>query len=166
MRTIRLTNSQKPLLVDNEDYHRCWDFTWSLGTKGTVVWRNNLPHIQIANFIMQDYENTYDHKNHDPCDNQKENLRKCTRSQNNANGPKRDYFRGATSQYKGVCWSKKSKKWHAQLRMNKKSYHLGYFDDEVKAAEAWNRAAIKYQGEFAYLNVIVDTNKQLNNKKD
>lgn len=32
--------------------------------------------------------------------------------------------------------------------------HLGYFGDEIEAARIYNEAALKFFGEFAYLNVI------------
>jgi hypothetical protein len=46
-----------------------------------------------------------------------------------------------SSQYKGVCWSKRYSKWQANIRYNGKRHHLGYFDDEGEAARARDRAA-------------------------
>ena len=48
-----------------------------------------------------------------------------------------------TSKYVGVSWRKKSNKWVAQIKMNRKKYHLGLFNNEIDAAEAYNEALKK-----------------------
>jgi hypothetical protein len=37
---------------------------------------------------------------------------------------------------------------------NRQSELIGYFDDEIEAAQAYNKAAIDMYGEFARLNTI------------
>jgi hypothetical protein len=51
-----------------------------------------------------------------------------------------------------VYRTKKSKKYVASIRANGKSLSLGYFDDEIEAAVAYDIKAIQFFGEFAYLN--------------
>ena len=82
------------------------------------------------------------------------NLRLATSSQNNANRAKQKSIRGkpTTSQYKGVSWFKRDKKWKATICVNKKSIYLGMYENEKDAAIAYNKAAIDYFGEFACLN--------------
>lgn len=42
-----------------------------------------------------------------------------------------------TSQHRGVSWSNEAKKWRAMIGWNGKKIHLGYFDKESDAAEAY-----------------------------
>ena len=91
-----------------------------------------------------------DHINHDGMDNRRANLRPATHSQNLCHRGKRS---GATqSKYKGVYWRKKNRKWQALITFQRKKIYLGYFRSEIDAANAYDRAARKYHGEFACLN--------------
>ncbi len=92
-----------------------------------------------------------DHANHDTLDNQRGNLRICTNAQNQMNARKRS---GCSSQYKGVYWDKAARKWKAQIQRNGKREALGRFDDEHRAAQAYNDAAAETFGEIAWLNEI------------
>ena len=94
-----------------------------------------------------------DHRDHNPLNNRRNNLRICTNQQNQMN--QKPQRRITSSKYKGVCWCKRHKKWQAQIMINKKVKYLGYFTSEIDAALAYNEGAKKYFGEFAYLNVIV-----------
>jgi hypothetical protein len=50
---------------------------------------------------------------------------------------------GGTSHFKGVSWHKSQSKWVAQIQIDGKSTHLGYFDDEEAAARAYDEAATR-----------------------
>ncbi len=58
------------------------------------------------------------------------------------------------SGFKGVCWYKARNKWICYITAMNKRIHLGYFTDKVEAAKAYNAAAKKHFGEFAWLNPI------------
>ena len=94
-----------------------------------------------------------DHINGDGLDNRRINLRLCTHAENMRNtGP-----RGGTSQYKGVqCRPERgSRPWQAMITSRGTTYNLGFFADEVEAAQAYDMMAGVLHGEFARLNFPV-----------
>ena len=94
-----------------------------------------------------------DHKDRNPLNNNKANLRPCTHQQNIFNCRKRS---DNTSGLRGVSWSKERKKWHAQITFNGKCVALGRYETRNEAAEAYNLKAKELFGEFAVLNTYDD----------
>jgi hypothetical protein len=87
-----------------------------------------------------------DHRNLDRADNRWVNLRHASRSENNANTPRR---RDNSSGSKGVGFHKGKSKWRARIRVNGRQFHLGYFEAPEEAHQAYVGAARKYFGAFA-----------------
>ena len=85
-----------------------------------------------------------DHIDHQTLNNQDENLRICTPSQN-AQNQRRD---NNTSGYKGFDFYKVLGKWRARIR----GVDLGYFDSAEEAARAYDKKAKELFGEFAHIN--------------
>lgn len=84
-----------------------------------------------------------DHINGDKLDNRLANLRACSMRQNSGNSRLSSTNK---SGYKGVCWHRAMKKWHAQI---KGRGSLGFFDTPQEAHEAYKAAAVQVFGEFA-----------------
>jgi hypothetical protein len=84
-------------------------------------------------------------------DNRKRNLRVVTRQQNLAN--KRKSILNTTG-YKGVLVAKRKSgdRWAAQIKVNYRPFTLGVYDTKEEAAMAYDRAAIRHNGEFAHIN--------------
>jgi len=45
-------------------------------------------------------------------------------------------------------------RWRAAIQENDQQTHIGCFDTKEEAAKAWNVAALKYHGMFAYQNPV------------
>jgi len=90
-----------------------------------------------------------DHIDGNGLNNRRNNLRLATPAQNAMNRRARCDGR---SRYKGVRRGRRSKKWAAVICREGKDRRLGSFTDEVEAARAYDRAAEKLFGEFAYVN--------------
>jgi len=90
-----------------------------------------------------------DHINGDPSDNRIENLRGCRDRSNqfNIKLPETN-----TSGYKGVSWSKSHGKWLARVGVDNRRVHVGRFNDPLEAARAYDRAAIRFHGNYARTN--------------
>jgi hypothetical protein len=119
------------------------------------ITQNHKIHRLVANAFLPDPENEdqqcIDHINRQKLDNHYLNLRWCNKSQNAQNQLKRT---NTSSQYKGVYFNKPSNKWQAQITINGKTKHIGYFENEKDAARTYNESAILNFGEFANLNII------------
>jgi len=87
-----------------------------------------------------------DHVNHNKLDNRIENIRLATRQQN---GAWRKHFGKGL---KGV--RKHHHKWVARISIMGREIHLGSFETQEQAGRAYDAAAIKAYGKFAYTNAM------------
>ena len=153
-------------IVDDEDYNYLHQFSWSLSPKGyaqayiptKLQSKYNHTSMQMQRMLMLDSiteeGQMVDHINRNKLDNRRKNLRLCNMSESNRNrGPINfKHRKDKISQYKGVNW--KDNRWTAIITVNSKQIRLGRFDNEQDAAIAYNEAAKKYFGEYAYLNDV------------
>ena len=82
-----------------------------------------------------------DHINHVRDDNRIDNLRCVTNTYNQRNATKN---RNNTSGVTGVSWSKVAKKWWANIWVDGKNVHLGFFVDMQDAINARKSAEVRY----------------------
>lgn len=154
MKKIALTKGFYAI-VDDGVFDKLSKFNWhySVGYACRDVWKKgkNKRLMMHRLIIGAKQGEEVDHKNGDRLDNRGDNLRFCTRSQNNFN---QQISSRNKSGYKGVSWDKGNKKWRSQAHINDKAFNLGRYDTKKEAALAYNNFAIKHFGEFARLNLI------------
>ena len=102
-----------------------------------------LVHRLIARAFLSDYSEglQVDHIDGDRSNNRLRNLRMATNQQNMRGRVKKR--KGKSSEYRGVYWNLVSEKWHAQITIDGKRKHIGYFLFEGEAALAYNASAIE-----------------------
>jgi hypothetical protein len=166
MKKIRLGNKDIFALVDDSDFEMLSSFKWSYHTGGYVrtkiqynlVRTKILMHRLIMGLGYKD-KREVDHIDFNGLNNQRSNLRICTRCENARNVRHRD---GCISKYLGVCRDRKSQnesyKWRAQIKKEGIMYRSKRFpltpEGEIEAALWYNEKAKELFGEFANPNVI------------
>jgi hypothetical protein len=164
MKQIPLTKGQFAL-VDDEDFEFLNQWKWNAykskysyyarrsAKKSDGAHYKNRNVIFMHNVILGTKNGLVgDHKDGNGLNNQRENLRMATRSQNTAN--KRAYGK---SKYLGVYFDTTARKWRATIKNNDKVLCLGRFYLEEDAAKAYDKKAIEIHGEFANLNFKLAT---------
>lgn len=124
-------------LVDFCDAHLMAS-RWSLNDSGYAIrfvargdgtYRQERMHRVILG-LERDDSRQADHINGDTLDNRRANLRIVTHAQNMA------AHSDAKSPYRGVDWFTPHGKWRARACIAGRTHDLGYFTDELEAAEA------------------------------
>lgn len=118
---------------------------------GKLFGRDIFAHQLAFLYMIGKIPEKIDHIDHDGLNNCWNNLREATQQQNQAN---RQIGKNNTSEYKGVHWFKERKCWRARIGCNGKRISLGLFSNKEDAARAYNVAAMKFFGKYAYLNEI------------
>lgn len=136
--------------VDDADFEYLSRFKWRL-TEGYAV--TGVQSTRMHRMIRPEAgELDIDHEDGDRLNNQRVNLRVCTRSQNIQNSRPR-VCATKTSRFKGVNWNAATSKWRARIKAGGRHLPLGCHISEVDAAIAYDRAALCHFGEFARTNL-------------
>lgn len=153
-------------IVDDALYTQlCTIGSWNLAGRGYAScyvrgsgarWPKRIyMHHVVLRLLGITYSGQVDHRDRNRLNNQVYNLRPASNRQNNTNcGPKRNNTTG----FRGVSEVKRAtrRRWRAEIRHSDGREHLGSFPTPEAAAHAYDKAALKYHGTFAFLNLPTD----------
>jgi hypothetical protein len=71
-----------------------------------------------------------------------------------------------TTEYKGVSWKARDRKWQAQITVKGIRFECGRFDTEIDAIKARDRKIIALSLDYKYLQVIKPMNNERQNTSD
>lgn len=140
-------------IVDDEDYEDLMKYKWRMRKDGYAITTFDYHTISMHRLILQLSRHdkfTVDHKNNNRLDNQRHNIRLCSRSGNSFNKSKQKT--SALSKFKGTSWCERDKAWRCYIKKNYIYKCLGYFQSEIDSAEHYDWWAIQLFGPFANLN--------------
>lgn len=160
MKLIMLTQGQVSKVSDDKyeelSKHK-WFAMWNPTTNSFYAGRNlGKPPHKTTSYMHREIMNVpdgfyVDHIDRDSLNNQTENLRICTNSQNKRNSKK---YKNNQAPYKGVYI--RGSRWVAKIRVNGALVHLGTWDSPEEAAIAYDNACIKEFEEYALLNFPIE----------
>lgn len=102
----------------------------------SLGWKNNKKIHKIMEIVFADLITTHDkatvidHIDGDRSNNLLSNLRRVTQRENVTYGK-------SSTGLVGCYWNKRIKQWHSQIRINGKPTHIGYFNSEDEAHQAY-----------------------------
>lgn len=141
------SNTNERFFVDIDDFDKIKDYCWSEHVYASgyhrLVTKIDKKIIAMSDMIGCKY---YDHKDRNPLNNRRHNLRPSSQQENCRNHSKSS---ANTSGVIGVGWHKTLNKWQSRIYISKKAIHLGYFDSKDDAIKARLDAELKYFKEFA-----------------
>jgi hypothetical protein len=153
---IHLANNRGVAVIDDADAHLLGkprlgrSSGWYLHSNGYAAARRGGKIVYMHRLILGygPDDPHIDHRDGNKLNNRRSNLRPGPQWLNQANrGPQK-------GRYKGVWFRNDTARWSARIRMEGKYRVLGCFDTAEEAALAYNEAARKAFGGYAYLNRI------------
>lgn len=134
------------ILIDKCDFEKLKLHSWCISKTGYPVTNIDGKTTKLHRYLLDltDPDVVVDHKNHNPLDNRRCNIRICTQRENSMN---QSAAKNSTMPI-GIR-KMKSGKYEARIFVDGKSIGLGLYVDIEDAIKARNEAEIKYRGEFA-----------------
>lgn len=152
MKEISITKN-KVALVDDADFPSVSCHRWHQKKSKNITYARALfngHRVSMHRFILIVPKNlVVDHINGNGLDNRRSNLRICTQSQNMMN-QKRHH--DSKSSYKGIWFSRDTKKWGVRIKAYGKRHYAGLFGTAVEAAKVYDFLASQFFGSYANLN--------------
>lgn len=168
MKEIKLTGKNalgRSVMVDDEDYEYLNQFKWHISSRSPYAMGRidggHCPKVQMHRVILgvKDPKQWVDHKDHNGLNNQKDNIRLATYSQNQANRNKITSRKGreTSSKYIGVRKAivKGRLRWLSKCIGISKT-RTGNFDTEVEAAMFYNEISKELHEDFANPNILTE----------
>ncbi len=166
MKQIALTQGLFAL-VDDEDFESLNAHKWR-ARKDTRTWYAARTPCINGKYVLvlmhrcllgAEGKEEGDHIDGNGLNNQRDNLRLVTCQQNHCNRTRKKL--NASSQFRGVCWNKRESKWQATIMLYGDSFHLGRFDSEHAAAQAYDDAGflrdpIHFTPTFPRITIQID----------
>lgn len=156
MKEIPLTRG-KFAVVDNENFDSLSQNKWHywIDPKSLVEYavrhkkiKGKVQRLMMHREITRSSHNlVIDHRNGNGLDNRRENLRTCTKVQNNMN---RKPNKSNQTGLKGISWNTQIRKWKAGIGFKGKAINLGHYYDKRTAALVYRLFSVLYYGEFAF----------------
>lgn len=144
------SNTGSEFYFDMNDYEKIKDYCWTESTKSTNEYRvlsawDNVAKKHVKMHQLLDCAG-WDHIDRNPFNNRRMNLRPATAQENSRN---RSIAINNTTGIVGIYFRKDINKWVAQININDRSIHLGYFLNKIDAIKARLNAESQYFREFA-----------------
>lgn len=136
-------------IVDTQDATLVARHRWWKAAEGYVVAKTDDGVISMHRLLLGDGPAVIDHADRNPLNNRRSNLRACSVAQNTWNSGHygRVPFKGVSKRREPL-----TKPFVATITANGVSHHLGMHATAEEAARAYDRAALRLFGDFAYLN--------------
>jgi hypothetical protein len=153
------TNGDFKVFVDSDDIDMLQKYHWGITKSRSYIYAyerfyvytqsNKAKGLQIQRLIMGCPKGmVVDHIDGNTMNNCKNNLRVCTRDQNNIN---KKMFKNNKTGHTGVHYVTENynNRWLANIRLNNKLICLGYYSTYEEAVKVREEAEKKYHGEFS-----------------
>lgn len=140
----------KVAIIDTEDLDKLRGWRWGVFNGYAGGKKGRYKFVYMHRLILGEMAASVDHRDGDCLNNRKSNLRATDQKGNGSN--RKELNKNNTSGYHGVTYSKDKQRWRAQIKINYQVRHLGYFEEPLDAARAYDEAAKLYHGEYATLN--------------
>lgn len=150
MKTLNIGRHE--VLVDDQDHVLVSQYRWRVcfqaGTKKVRGVFAKKEGLSMHRLIMgaSEHDPFVDHRNRNPLDNRRENLRFCSPAQNQWNKGRQS---NNTSGFKGVYFDSRKCRWRARIRVYGRRTSLGSHASPEEASQAYAEAAAKFHGNFA-----------------
>lgn len=141
-------NAKDGYAIVDKEYAYLADDAWRLTHRGYAIRSRDKKLLHRLILKAKDGQ-VIDHKDGDPLNNTKQNIRICTQRENAKNQMVK---RTSMSGVKGVY--KKRDRYVARIRNDYRFIHIGVFDTIEEASKAYNQMALRLHGDFARLNNV------------